>query len=91
MVNEISIKMGYPLKAGAPAKIKITAKSFTLFTKDEGAYVEKTAVEKQVVTAMKAGAVMVVQGRSARGTLTTDEYSLTGFSKALDGAAKACK
>lgn len=91
VVNEISIKMGYPLKVGAAAKIKISGKSFTLFTKEEGAYIEKTAVEKQVVTAMRAGAVMVVQGRSTRGTLTTDEYSLTGITKALAGAAKACQ
>jgi len=91
VVNEISIKMGYPLKAGSSVQIKITAKSFTLFTKEEGAYVEKTEAEKQVVAAMKAGAVMVVQGRSTRGTLTTDEYSLTGITKALVGAAKACK
>jgi hypothetical protein len=34
---------------------------------------------------------MVVQGRSTRGTRTTDEYSLTGITKALAGAAKACK
>lgn len=91
VANEISVKMGYPLKPGVAAQIKITAKSFKLFTKGEGAYIEKTAVEKQVVTAMRAGAVMVVQGRSTRGTLTTDEYSLTGISKALDAAAKACK
>ena len=89
--NEISIKMGYPLKSGESAQIKIAAKSFKLFTKAEGAYVEKADVEKQVVAAMKAGAVMVVQGRSSRGTLTTDEYSLTGITKALEGAAKACK
>lgn len=91
VTNEISVKMGYPLKLGVDATIKIGDKSFTLFTKGEGAYIEKTAVEQQVVAAMKGGATMVVQGRSTRGTLTTDEYSLTGISKALDAAAKACK
>jgi len=89
--NEISVKMGYPLKPGAPAEIQIVTATFKLFTKDEGAYVEKTEVEQKVVAAMKAGAVMVVKGRSTRGTLTTDEYSLTGVSKAFDAAAKACK
>ena len=89
--GEISVKMGYPLKPGVDATIKIADKSFKLFTKGEGAYIEKAAVEKQVVAAMKGGATMVVQGRSTRGTLTTDEYSLTGISKALDAAAAACK
>ncbi len=89
--GEISLKLGYPLKPGVPATIKIGDKSFKLFTKGEGAYIEKASVEKQVVAAMKGGATMVVQGRSKRGTLTTDEYSLTGISKALDAAAAACK
>ena len=89
--NEISIKMGYPLRATVPVEIKIAANSFKLFTKDEGAYVEKAADEQKVVAAMKAGATMVVQGRSTRGTLTTDEYSLSGITKALEAVAKACQ
>ncbi|MEM8744554.1 MAG: invasion associated locus B family protein [Pseudomonadota bacterium] len=44
-----------------------------------------------MVTAMKAGSTMVVQGRSTRGTLTTDEYSLSGITKALDAVTKACQ
>ena len=91
VANEIRVKMGYPLKLGVDATIKIADKTFKLFTKGQGAYVEKAAVEKEVVAAMKAGAVMVVQGRSTRGTLTTDEYSLTGISKALEAASAACK
>jgi invasion protein IalB len=91
VTNEISVKMGYPLKPGVPAEIKIGDKKFAMFTKAEGAYVEKAAVEQQVVAAMKAGTTMVIQGRSTRGTLTTDEYSLVGISKALETSAKACK
>jgi hypothetical protein len=34
---------------------------------------------------------MTVAGTSARGTKTTDSYSLSGFGPALDKAAKACK
>lgn len=91
VTNELSVKMGYPLKPGVDATIKIAGKTFKAFTKGEGAYVEKAAVEKNVVAAMQGGATMVVQGRSTRGTLTTDEYSLTGISKALEAAAAACK
>ncbi len=89
--GEISVKMGYPLRPGEDATIRIADKTFKLFTKGAGAYVEKADVEKQVVAAMKGGATMVVQGRSTRGTLTTDEYALTGITKALDAAAAACK
>lgn len=91
VANEISVKMGYPLKPGIPLEIKIGDKTFEGFTKGEGGYIEKTSVEKQVVEAMKAGITMVVQGRSTRGTLTTDEYSLSGVTDAIASSAKACQ
>lgn len=91
VTGEISLKMGYPLKPGVAAEVKIANATFTLFTKGEGAYIEKTGDERKAVTAMKTGATMIVKGRSTRGTLTTDTYSLEGISKALDAAAAACK
>lgn len=91
VTGEISVKMGYPLKPGIPVEIDIGGAKFQLFTKGEGAYVEKTEDEKKVVEAMKAGVTMVVQGRSTRGTLTTDEYSLNGVTDALASSAKACQ
>jgi hypothetical protein len=39
---------------------------------------------------MRAGSTMVVKGTSARGTRTTDTYSLKGVSAALDAIDKAC-
>jgi hypothetical protein len=33
---------------------------------------------------------MKIQGKSARGTSTTDTYSLNGLSDALDRVAKEC-
>jgi invasion protein IalB len=91
IANEISIKMGYPLRPGVDAEVKIGDAVFKLFTKKEGAYVEKVADENKLVAAMKAGAEMVVQGRSTRGTLTTDKYSLSGITAALESGAKACQ
>ena len=39
---------------------------------------------------MRKGRTMVVTGTSTRGTLTTDTYSLSGFTKASRAIAKAC-
>lgn len=89
--DEISVKMGYPLKANVPAEIAIGSDKFELFTKDEGAYLESKDKEKALLDAMKKGSTMVVQGRSERGTLTTDEYSLGGVSAALERGAKECQ
>jgi len=39
---------------------------------------------------MKTGSTMKIQGKSARGTSTSDVYSLKGLSDALERAAKEC-
>jgi len=90
VVEEVSVKMGYPFAEGAKVTATIGNAKFELFTKDEGAFVEKSDMEDKLVEAMKSGSTMKVQGRSARGTNTTDTYSLKGLSDALDRAAKEC-
>jgi len=90
VTGEISVKMGYPFAAGAKVTVTVGNDKFELFTKDEGAFVEKTADEAKLVAAMRAGSSMRVQGRSARGTNTSDNYSLSGISDALDRIDKEC-
>ena len=88
--GEISVKMGYPFPPGGKATVTVDSAKFELFTKDEGAFVEKAEDEAKIVDAMRAGNAMKVQGRSARGTNTSDNYSLGGASSALDRIAKEC-
>lgn len=90
VMNEISVKMGYPFAPGAKVTITIGTAKFELFTKEEGAFVEKQEDETKLVEAMKGGGTMKIDGRSARGTDTSDDYSLTGVGDALDRVAKEC-
>ena len=41
VTNEVSVKMGYPFGPGAKATATVGSAKFDLFTKDEGAFVEK--------------------------------------------------
>lgn len=90
VVNEVSVKMGYPFAPGAKATATIGGNKFELFTKDEGAFVEKPEMESKLVETMKTGSTMKIEGKSTRGTNTADTYSLKGLSDALDRAAKEC-
>ncbi len=54
------------------------------------AWARDTKTDRALVGAMKGGLAMIVAGISSRGTLTTDTYSLTGFTKAYNAIAKAC-
>lgn len=91
VVNEVSIAIGYPFKANAQATAAIGSTTYALYTQGDGAWIKNTTQEAQMVEAMQAADRIVVKGESARGTETTDTYSLKGLTEALERSNKACK
>ena len=90
-IGVVSFQAGYTLKEGAPVTVTIDAKTtFTLFSQGEFAWTREAGDDQALVNAMRAGSQMVVKGTSARGTLTTDSYSLAGFTAALNAINAAC-
>jgi len=89
--NEVSVTIGYAFKAGADATIEIGPAKFAMYTQSDGAWIKNAAEEGRMVEAMRKGADLVVTGTSARGTRSTDRYTLKGLSQALDRAAQECK
>ncbi|ATP13087.1 hypothetical protein AT246_02725 [Bartonella henselae] len=79
---------GYPLKEGSRVTVTIGSKDFDFFTKDSSAWLASPALEKQLVSAMRAGKNMKVSAFSKRGTHTTYIYSLKGVTAALNAAQK---
>jgi len=86
----ISIVAGYPYKPNSDVNIKIGSATFSLFTHGERAWNRDEDSDKKMVRAMIKGATMVVKGTSSRGTLTTDSYSLNGFTAAHNAITKKC-
>src|SRR5687767_4201860 len=89
--NEFSAIVGYPQKPGAEATAAIGSTTFSMYTQGDGAWVKNAAEEGQLVDAMRRGADLVVKSESARGTRTTDTYSLKGLGQALDKVAEECR
>jgi len=88
-VGIVSIEAGYAYKPGSTVDVAIGEAQFKFFTEDEFAWVYEKD-EKAVLDAMRRGAVMVVKGTSSRGTVTTDTYSLKGFTAAYNAISRAC-
>lgn len=88
--NEVSTIIGYTFKSGSKVTVDIDGQKFTMFTKGDGAWIENAAEESAMIDAMKKGHAMVVTGTSSRGTVTTDNYSLSGISASLDALVKSC-
>ncbi|WP_345114411.1 invasion associated locus B family protein [Bartonella jaculi] len=79
---------GYTLKEGSKVTVTIGDQDFDFFTKDSSAWLASSALEKQLVSAMRAGRSMTVKALSKRGTYTTYTYSLKGVTAALNAAQK---
>ncbi|MCY4549009.1 MAG: invasion associated locus B family protein [Defluviicoccus sp.] len=86
-----SVTAGYIYKKGSRVDLVVDGRKFSLFTHGDTAWGEDEKADRAIVRALKKGKKMTVRGRSSRDTLTTDSYSLAGFTKAYRAASKACK
>jgi hypothetical protein len=90
--NQVSVRLGYDIKGNSAASVTAGGKRFAL-TGDDGdkfAFPKDPADEPKLLAAMAAGGPMVVKATSARGTATTDQYSLEGASAAVQKLQQAC-
>ena len=82
---------GYTYKSTSKPIFKIDKNesvNFRIYKDTSWATDEKMG--KNLVSQMKKGSKAVLKGTSQRGTLTTDTFSLIGFSKAYRDIQKAC-
>jgi len=89
--NEVSVIVGYPLKPNSEATVEIGSDKYAMYTQNDGAWIKNAAEETRMVDSMRKGADLVVKGVSARGTQSTDRYSLKGLAQALDKVGQECK
>ena len=74
--EEPSFLVGYPLKDKSIVSVDVDGKTFSMFTNNDGAWVDNAATEAQLVGAMKAGHDMTVHG---------------GVTAAIKSATDACR
>ena len=91
VVNEVSIMIGYALKPGSESTLEVGGASYAMYTQGDGLWIKNAAEEGQMVQAMRRAPDAIVKGLSARGTETTDTFSMKGLSQALDRIAQDCK
>jgi invasion associated locus B (IalB) protein len=89
--NEVSIIIGYPFKPGTEASAAVGSTTYALYTQQDGAWIKNAAEEAQMIDAMRAGQSAVVKGASAKGTQSSDTFSLKGLAQALDRVGQECK
>ncbi len=95
--HEVSVHIGYPFSETSKPFARVGNREFAFFTgaeaqtgNEEWAWLRHVDAQPRLVTAMKRGNILIFKGISARGTLTTDRYSLDGFTAAMRALNKAC-
>ncbi|WFU24955.1 invasion associated locus B family protein [Bradyrhizobium sp. CB1717] len=89
--NEVSVMIGYALKPGSESSVEVGGAAFAMYTQGDGLWIKNAAEEERMVEAMRKSADLVVKGVSAKGTETTDTFSLKGLAQALDKIAQDCR
>jgi hypothetical protein len=83
VTNEVSVMIGYMLKPGSESSLEVGGSSYAMYTQGDGLWIKNAAEEERMVDAMRKSADVTVKGVSAKGTETTDTFSLKGLSQAL--------
>lgn len=85
----VSLHTGYTYQSNSGAVAKVRSQSFTFFTDGEIAFAHAED-DRRLIDEMKSGADIDIEGTSSRGTLTSDTFSLRGFSAAYDQISAGC-
>ena len=88
--GQVAFTGGYPFAAGSTVNLNISGNEFEMFTEGEWAWPATTEDDNKIITSMKRGAEAILTGRSGRGTITKDTFSLLGFTAAVEDAEKRC-
>ena len=91
VTNEVSVMIGYALKPGSESTLEVGGAAYAMYTQGDGLWIKNAAEEERMVEAMRKAAEVTVKGMSAKGTETTDTFSLKGLAQALDRLAQDCK
>ena len=87
----VNVVAGYTYKSTSKPQLTIDKnKAVELKRHEDTAWAKDSATDAKLVAEMKKGSNAVLLGTSARGTKTTDTFSLKGFSKAYEAINKAC-
>ena len=81
---------GYPFAPDSTVTLEVAGSTFNLFVDGEWAYAVNSEEDTRIVEALKVGTEAVLEGRSARGTVTRDTFSLLGFTDMVERAKTSC-
>ncbi|WP_295045815.1 invasion associated locus B family protein [uncultured Paracoccus sp.] len=89
--GEVSFSGGYPFAPDSTVEVDVGGAKFNLFTEGESAWTGSASEDEKLIAALRGGTNAVITGRSSRGTVTKDTFSLAGITAATNTARSRCQ
>ena len=89
--GETSFTGGYPFAAGSTVTVNIGGTGFEMISDGEWAWAASADDDARILAALQKGTDATLTAHSAKGTQTSDTFSLRGFTAAMAEAASRCK
>lgn len=88
--NEVSFVLGFPTNERTPGEAAVGQTTFALSPKGKNAWISNAAEENAFIEAARRTQSLTVKATSGRGNVSTDRYSLAGFTQALERMRREC-
>ena len=88
--NIVQVEAGYKYNLEKDIVVKIDNTSFSFYSTEDSSETAWTDDDRKVIFAMKKGLELILSGVSSRGTITNDNYTLKGFTAAINKLNKDC-
>lgn len=89
--NEFSMITDRNFSSDSDAVVEIGGTSYAMYAKNKQVWVRGLADESRLIDAMRHNATVSFKGGTVGGARPTDDFSMKGFSDALERAAQECK
>ncbi|WP_020180797.1 hypothetical protein [Methylopila sp. M107] len=90
--NEVSVMPGFSLKQNSEVELNVDGTTFRLYTRGDGAFMNNNEDQAALVEAMRGGRRnLSIEATSTRGRKSTQTYSLSGISDALNKINQECR
>ena len=86
----VQIEAGYNYKVPSDIIVNIDNGEYKFYTTEDVPTTAWTEEDNKVIFAMKKGLELKVTGKSSRGTITNDKYTLNGFTAAYNKLIEDC-
>tara|TARA_Y100001970_G_scaffold283604_1_gene399210 strand:+ start:31704 stop:32177 length:474 start_codon:yes stop_codon:yes gene_type:complete len=88
--NIVQVEAGYKYNLEKSITVKIDNTTFSFYSTQDSSETAWTDDDAKVIYAMKKGLNLLLTGESSRGTITNDEYTLKGFTNAVNKLNEDC-